>query len=319
MKKVIISGARRSGTHLLYRLLDGHDAIFNGVVEVYFLEYLEKLSPGSVEWFVDHFFAAPLGGLLDDFHERELLPVLCDDDFMAGNGLPAGWKLDFDFDETRFSELLGARRADADRSVEGIWDCWFDALAQTLDNRADFAMTVAKSPDYGRSVVGAERFFDDFKAIFIVRDPVAAISSMRKLRRNQPHRWNLTTLRVLEEVENYRFMHDTILAIEKRRPGSIRVIRFEDLLNDAKAIVSGLADFLEIEFSERLVQPTLRGRDWGGDSSFGPLKGISRDPLDRAKSLVTEDERALIGRCIPEFLERHRYSVEPTQVRSATR
>ena len=312
MEKVIISGARRSGTHLLYRLLDEHGSLFNGLVEVYLLDYLYSLAPCSVDWFIDHFFEAPIDVLLDEIHERELLPVYRGNDIFPGNGIPATWSLEFDFDEIEFGKRIDMLRTIAPRSVEAIWDCWFDALASILNDNNSFPITVVKSPDYGRSILAAERFLKTFKALFIIRNPIATLNSMRKLRDNQPHRWELTTLRILEELENYRFLNETICGIEKRRPESIHVIRFEDLLNNTDETMRGVARFLGIEFSENLLRPTLRGDPWEGDSSFGPIKGVSRDALNNQGSLISSQEHDMVNRCLPDFLARYAYTVGET-------
>ena len=43
--------------------------------------------------------------------------------------------------------------------------------------------------------------------------------------------------------------------------------RYEDLVNRTKETMNSLANFLDIEFNNILLKPTLAGKDWGGEFS----------------------------------------------------
>jgi hypothetical protein len=314
----VITGAPRSGTYLLYRLLDDDPMVLNALTQVYLLEYLEPLHRSAVEWFVDYFFDAPINELLDDIHERELLPVFRDKRISTDSGVVTETRFEFEFDEAAFSENLESARPAHHRTVDGLWRCWFDTLRPFLAGGRKSPIIMIKSPDYGRSAHSAERFLENFKAIFVVRDPVFALSSLRKLRQNQTHGRKLTTLRMLAEIENYRTLYTSIDSLNVRCPEAVHVVRFEDLVEAPRATMDKVASFLEIPYSNAMLQPTVLGRPWSGNSSFEPLEGISRKPLTGGHVLLSKAELKMLHRCLGSFLERYGYERDNAIAKSAS-
>ena len=303
---VIITGARRSGTHLVYRLLDNHPNLFNSLVEVYFLEYLYQLSPKARGCFVDYYFTADLDDLFDVVFERELLPLY------RGNvsyekGVVAADQLFAQVDEKVLKVQVENRRKAVASSTEGIWDSWYGGLQSVMYPDAQIRPTVIKSPDYGKSALGASEFLSTFKVIFIVRNPLFALSSLRKLRSNQPHRWKFTTVRVLSELSSYIEMYQAIEYFQTKHPAQTIVIRFEDLIREPERTQSTLAEFLNIPYDNILLQPTFNGKDWHGDSSFERHTGLSKKTLDPSRLLLTHKEMDMVSTCLSEFLSRYGY------------
>ena len=304
----IITGAPRSGSSLTYRLLDDTPRIFNALTQVYFLEYLQPMASSAVEWFVGYFFDAPIDDLLEAIHERELLPLYREKTISKKSGVVVETRFEFEFDEKEFKTNLDIARKRFERTVQGVWRCWFSTLRRSVGAADTSRMVLIKSPDYGRSALGAERFFDDFRAVFVIRDPVLALSSFRRLRENQQSGRELTTLRMLGEIENHRFMFETIDSLSTRRPESVEIVRFEDLVEDPRAIMRSIAAFLCIPYHDAMSRPTILGQPWVGNSSFEPLDGISRRPRDRGQNLLSPEEMEMIAQCIGPFLARYGYA-----------
>jgi len=303
---IIITGLRRSGTHLIYRLLDSHLSIFNSLVEVYLLEYLYDLSLRARECFVNYYFTANIDDLFDVIAERELLPVYRGD-VSYEEGVVVKDKLLVQIDEEILKSRVESHRKIVDSNVQGIWNSWFASLQSVMCPDMTSRPVVVKSPDYGKSAFGALEFLPAFKIIFMVRNPIFALSSLRKLRMNQPHRQNLSTSRILSELSSYDKMYQTIVYLQRRHLKQVMVIRFEDLLNEPKPTLNALSKFLDIPYHEILLRPTFKGKDWDGDSSFERLTGLSKKPLDSSRIILTHKEIDMVTACLPKFLSKYGY------------
>jgi hypothetical protein len=298
---IVITGPRRTGTHLMYRLLDGHPKLFNALVEVYFLEYVQLLSPETQKAFVNFWFSAQLDELFDIIHERELLPCYRGD-LNYEKGAVSSDNLRLSIDEKALKVEVERQRQNAEHSVAGIWNTWFNSLQTVLYPDIPRRPAVIKSPDYGKSALSAHHNLPAPKTIFIVRDPIYALSSLRQLRANQPHRWKFTTLRMLTEISDYNSMLHIYRQLRNECPSQVIAIRYEDLIREFQPTMQKLVEFLNIDYDAILSHPTFNFQEWHGDSSFETLKGISDQPLNRNRILLTDQEKEIVSENLADFL-----------------
>lgn len=298
---IVITGPRRSGTHLLYRLLDGHPELSVCLTEAYLLEYVKQLSPRALDGFIKMFFELDTHTLFDLIEERELLPLyrthVAWDEALAFRESFA-----VPFDEQRMAERINVARRETTHDLQGIWDTWFAALQSVLRSDGDLLPTVIKSPDYGLSARSAIEELQNSKALFVVRHPLFSISSMRKLRQRQPRHWNLTTSRMLTELSRIDDLHRAINHLTTERADRVKVVRFEDLVTDTGPTLRSVADFLGIEFNDILLEPTLNGETWHGDSSFDKHHGVSAKAVDPSRIVLGPAEVDLVFQCLPGFM-----------------
>jgi hypothetical protein len=131
------------------------------------------------------------------------------------------------------------------------------------------------------------------RVVIIVRDPRDMIASL-----NYSQRDNATgrDRPVLYSVRIWRKSVATALAFEGH-PG-FRWLRYEDLVEDPRKTMDGLAAFLEQPpFPEGAWAGRLRdqhGRDWEGNSSFRDQARVSGDSVGRHRGILPGAVRSLI-------------------------
>jgi hypothetical protein len=81
------------------------------------------------------------------------------------------------------------------------------------------------------------------------------------------------------------------------------MVRYEDLVQAPEPVMRSVADFLGIAWNPALLQPTLAGRPWSSNSSFGEAqREISASRIGRRANLLSEHEiRTLEALMEPEF------------------
>jgi hypothetical protein len=84
------------------------------------------------------------------------------------------------------------------------------------------------------------------------------------------------------------------LAAARFWPDRYAVVRYGDLVRKSDGSMRSVADFLGLEFDPVLTRPTLGGRDWLGNSSFGPKAGIDEAALVSWRNRLTAAEIAFV-------------------------
>lgn len=311
MDTLLISGPKRSGTHLLYRLLDGHPDLFNALAETYFLEYVAEVDRLAVELLLDHLVETEPEPLFDQIRERALFPLF-DEDANLGEGYGPDQDMHVAIDQEELRAAFDDARRSADRTVEGLWMAWFRSLQTVAAPENSVRPVVFKCADYGPSARAAADMLADRKILFIVRNPVFTFSSLRKLRANQPAGREFTTLRLIEEISHYRRFCETRAALAERSDLDTHTVRFEDLVLQPDACMREICEFFGVGFQKILTEPTFLGRSWKGDSSYDSYQGISVEPLDPDRINLTADERELVVDGLGSVFDSFEYDVYPS-------
>ncbi|WNK01370.1 sulfotransferase [Thalassospiraceae bacterium LMO-JJ14] len=304
---LFLSGARRSGTHLIYRLFDRHPDFFNPGLEVWFFEFLESLGPAEARHFERFLAEAPTAAVVDAMFERQLLPVLRNE-HLFNDSMVNRETVDVAWDEPAFINHFDHLRCKAPADLRALFLAWFDAMRLTLEEEDRPRPVVWKTTDYGTTARAASRIFDDLRILFIVRHPFYSISSLVNLRRKQPHRFQFSPMRILEETAQINRMYECLKQLRTEKDVKVAVIRFEDLLHDSTKTLKPATSDLGIDWHDCLSEPTFFGRPWKGDSGFNIMHGVDRSPLDPNRILLSAEECAQVTECLEGFMQAFGYS-----------
>ena len=81
-------------------------------------------------------------------------------------------------------------------------------------------------------------------------------------------------------------------------------MKYEDLISNPEKIMRGLAQFIGIEYGENLLQPTLLGTHWPGNSTSGvSFSGISSLNLEKWKKEISNYEVSMVNELFAHVLK----------------
>jgi hypothetical protein len=155
-----------------------------------------------------------------------------------------------------------------------------------------------KTPLHEHHLDTALGLWPELVAVYLLRDPRDVGASFRAKRRQRGRRFPVRTL-----ARRMRASLAAWEAFSSRHPQRCLMLRYEDLVQAPEPVMRSVADFLGIAWNPTLLQPTLAGRPWSGNSSFGEAhREVSASPIGRHAGLLSEDEiRALEALLAPEF------------------
>ena len=68
------------------------------------------------------------------------------------------------------------------------------------------------------------------------------------------------------------------------------VYRHDQLTKNPSYVMKNIINRIGLEFEDTLLNPTIAGQNWLGNSHYGPLKGISNDISKNYKKVLRQDE-----------------------------
>ena len=74
------------------------------------------------------------------------------------------------------------------------------------------------------------------------------------------------------------------------------VYRHENFVNNPKDVMSTIIDLMDLKFENTLVEPTIAGNPWLGNSHYGPVKGISKNISKNYFSYKTKYLHCYVGK-----------------------
>jgi hypothetical protein len=136
--------------------------------------------------------------------------------------------------------------------------------------------------------------FPQTKFILSIRDPRARMAS-RKMRANRGGNVFDLAGQSHHVAKSWAEMAE-VLAAEK--PGTSLLVRYEDLVQEPEAVMRRIAEFLEIEFSPSMLEPTVYGEPARMKSGYGektivPGK-VTTSSVDKWRQTVSADEIRVI-------------------------
>ena len=114
----------------------------------------------------------------------------------------------------------------------------------------------------------------------------------RRLRRPRADAARRPNRLVLRRVLRSRLLAKLMAA----QAGGRQPFGFDELILDTPKPMKRLAEFLEIEYTPKLAIPTFNEFPVGANSSFETSEvGVSKDPVDRYKDVLSDEQRAHIS------------------------
>lgn len=276
-RALFLGGCPKSGTTLLLALLDGHPALATLPAETHYLEELAKhagrRSPqANLRALLSHLAPdKPNGERFERVHGQK----------------PADASAQTAFDFDRFSRL----------AAEFAAKPWVNdslLLSETIRAHATVARAdwrgcvrwVEKTPSNIAHTDDLFRLYPEAKLIHIVRDPRAIFASRRRRLLNRYGTHKKAHRLVREWNQSVR----QITRLGARR-GQYLLLRYEDLAQNSRAVLHQVCRFVGIEFLPVLLQPTLGGKPWSGNSTFfDALPGINAAPVNQWKTELSDEE-----------------------------
>ncbi|MCK5232109.1 MAG: sulfotransferase [Desulfobulbaceae bacterium] len=276
---VFVVGCFRSGTTLLAKILDSSD-------EISFLWAETRFLGGFLRSGFRHFIRS-FGDLSKDVNVRRLVESIYSD---AGNNKRGsyGWLRAHVNQEDFFRRLL-----QSDRSDESIFKIMLDLHAAM--HCTDKPILGEKTPSHVFHVSTLLEWFPKAKVIHIIRDPRAVLVSQLNRKRgyvvkkyeNPPMKY-LNPLFVFLEV-----IHVTAVWLrgaslhfkyEKLYPQNYHLITYEDLIKKPANTISQLCDYLEITFSQEMLDQRVIGSSF--TEKYAGEYGFNAQAINRWKAHI---------------------------------
>lgn len=282
---IFIVGAARSGTTLLRSLLSAHSRVVVSP-ETYFLYY-----------------AAAFGGL------GECDPGRCD----------AFWQSYIAHEKFARLEVEPARcreLAAAASSYRGIGALFYGML-EAYRERHHKPRVGEKTPDHVRFVPSILATFPDARVVIVQRDPRAVIASqllrMSRSAERDPSieegtAQNIRLRRVAGRALQWNRIYAKLVP-EVRTDKRVRIVRYEDLVNDSTHVLQDLCNFIDEPFEENMLTNRSNAtvpawalfekldpveREWGEKHHERSLKPIDSVMVEVWTNELAADQIALI-------------------------
>ena len=292
---VLISQTQRSGGTLLNTLFDGHPRVHSHPYEL-LVGHPTKgewpsfdLQAGADGWleivrepFIERLFAAGYRKKPDmsDISDFPVLPFTLAPSFLE-----------------RLFRLLcaedppGSGRQILDRYVTAFFNAWLDCQG-LRDLPKSWVVAFGPRLAWGESRARFWADYPDGRIIAIHRDPRAWYASASTFSGRYGE--------LDEAVALWRRGAEEILAAKAERPDGMFVLTYERLVTEPEPAMRALADWLGIEWSPVLLEPTFNRQPTVPNSSFRMLEtGIRWESLERwrellpAETVTTVEERTL--------------------------
>lgn len=274
MKTVLLSGHRKSGTTLLARLFDGHECILQYPVDVSLLyAYFPKFSGDSDA---------------DDAQRRnristvlekslKLLPQTENTPSFYANPskfVNAFWHNFDDSDTQRRADVIAAL-VDTVRDLNTA-KCCADTVILKETSQAIHYEELCKA-------------FSDFRLVNIIRDPRDNFAAIHDGFKYYESLGESKLVSLFSFVNRARMDLLAARSLAEAFPESVYNLRFEDLVSSPDSEMRKLTSFLQINWSDTLLAPTVFGVPYTGNNHRGiSFSGISGMHVGRWRERMSD-------------------------------
>lgn len=285
-KLVMISAMYENGGNVMQRFLDGHPELFVYPFESQlgndlFSDYLSSLFPFKYRW--PEF---PLSGSVDNDYD-----LFYDEEFKVRIRTPDVSKFkkaDIELNEDQRKKVFNASLKNKPRSRRNIIEAFFISTFESWNN---FNRSGKESAYVGYSpiiIVDTEKILADFPdahIVHVIRNPYSAYAETRQ--RPFPlsiHRYTLT----------WNIVQLFALVYSKKYPESVHLVKYEDLIQDPKKILSKLCKNLGISFTEKILYPSWNGIKLKEVYPWGTIKQPSEKENEKKRKELSVNEKEII-------------------------
>jgi len=308
-KTIIATGPKRSGGTLITRLFDSQPGIIHIINEGFFWEHVYNFQEkGQESLFIDTFKHFEKSDIMESIIDRWILPWI---NGVFHNIAPVQHDINLGFRKDVFLDRLTNLKNCS--SISEIWNClvlaYADAAATDFTGCDIAYMFIG---DRGRSILSAKASMENCRCIFFMRNPYDALKSLKVSRTFNREKSANTSKARLHPInfadvicDYYFFWNNRSEILDKRTI----LIRFEDLVLEPRKTMKAVADHVGIEFTDNMLNPTLRGQPSKYGSSFGFLKGIDKSVLHRNNEVLSKIEIEIIREHLKPIMEYFDYTV----------
>ena len=169
-KNLVISGPPRSGTTMFSAYVDGHSQINWLPDEGFIFEHFWNTGEKNIQTFIQ---AAKINkhNLINGIKDRFIMPPVHEplSDFPS---------LKFNWSEKVFEDNLDLENI---HSCEDLWSNLKNSYLEALGMKKKEVVCI-KAADFGRSIMGALKYISNVFGVFVVRNPLDTINSLKKYR-----------------------------------------------------------------------------------------------------------------------------------------
>lgn len=293
LKPVFILGAHKSGTSLLRSLFDGHDEFQVLPIETHIFSHLgyeicyplrKQVSANrSLEQVIEH--------------ARKSLSVYNDLEESLGDAA-----LKNEFDMVLFDQVVSSCSAKSQFPT-----AFFNAIHESFYKvKIDpNKYVVEKSVEHHEFTERLISLFPKAKFIHIIRNPYANIVALRKYSKSIIGRYPYEIPHVL----GLRHAFECAVLNRQTLDKNYSIITFESLVSDAEKTMRDICRFLNIEYNEALIAPTVKGNIWRGNSTSNvEMSGINSTVANNWIDEINDYEIFIVNRYLSEYLSKFNYS-----------
>jgi len=290
---IFLLGAHKSGTSLLRSVFDGHSGLFVIPIETHFF-------PLTGHWIEYEYWKQNPRRLSGD----EIIEAFtswintCNN---AEDRLSDSVAKNI-FDVELFKKYISQIRAETDKKLH--IERYFEAIYHALFGKAltERLRVVEKSVENPETAIYYQKLFPKAKFIHIVRNPYANIVSLRKFK-SVKYGYPLLprVIRTLQNSHYYLYKNQQVIE-------NYKIVKYETLVKNPRAVIKALCQFLSIEFEEALTMPSFLGKPWGGNSTTGKVfKGFDASNLLRWREEIFPVETFFINKLFAHVLADYNY------------
>jgi hypothetical protein len=285
---VILTGHRKSGTSVFHRLFDNLDSINLYPVDISILYAYFPCFTGNKEICETDLRSRVIRVF------RKGLELVNDENSVV--------KIDLD----ELSDIFTARIAGRDlRDKSEMILAVFEAWASYQKIQVTTLPFVFKETSQAIFFKYFKEKFPKLKMISLIRDPRDNFAALRAGVDNYYSGFGEESIDVLASLIN-RVRMDLIAAKQnqQRYPESFLAIRFEDLMVQPEETMRKVAGFLDIEYVDSMLVPTILGQPYSGNSHDGKVfSGLSTQNVGNWSRRISNDEAMIIEYWLADVME----------------
>ena len=323
-KTIYIAGINRSGGSLLARLFDNHTKILSYPIELgfprnhEFFNIIENYTgiPQSIPTF-DHNKKKDIFELLELPKVEPQYSTKWGEEHSDPLGVRKNYlekvfygniKTDFDYNLFKNEFVKLSSKAN---NIKELYDARHTAYFKAWDNNKylkDQSHIVMHDSGgiYLTNINTYFESFDDSRIVFPLRDIVGYVAAekTRLARRyfgSRRFSWPTCPNMFVKMYDNYDINAQImswmtaitrVRLIQEKYGIDDKFIIYSNtrLIEEPKETMSTMSDLLGLEYEDTLINPTISGKPWLGNSHYGPVKGISKNISKNYDKVLTENE-----------------------------
>ena len=278
---IFILGCSKSGTSMIRNLFDGHPNLFIVPAESHFFQ--------NIGFWISYFSRRSAPQQLSYQEMKTELFRWIDysniKDNITADGFTKGrWNMAV-FKESLMRTPVNSLRELSDLYIQSMYKSIYE---RDYDNSLRF---MEKSVENTEVALEWLSLYPDAKFVHILRNPYSNIVALRKFLNTK--KFPFLKGAIYSMYNSYYSLYKNINLISDSR---YKVIIYDELISEPKKVMKNLCEFLNIEYMDILLTPTLFGVPWSGNSTSGvQFEGISNINLNKWKKELSNFEICIIN------------------------